>query len=211
MAGSNGTRRPRNRRDLILKAAARLFYEKGYENTTVRELAEAVDMQSGSLFFHFGSKEEILLAVLESASLHAEANLKGALADAQTPLEKLSAVFHAHLRTVLDDERRVYTIVLRDWRPLSPQSRKKVIALRDKYERVIAEVLDEVAQSGLIPHDIRLFRLFLLGALNWTVQWYRSGGEFTIDELAEKFLSIVLSNRRARRHAGTAPLKITNH
>lgn len=197
--GKKKRKRGADRREVIIKAAARLFREKGYEGTSVRDLANAVDLQSGSLFFHFRSKEEILQSLLEAGLVRAVAILDRYLADAKTPREKLAAVLHGHLHAILDEERDAFTVVLRDWRTLSPRSRKKVIALRDDYERHIAAVLDEVAGQGLVPSDTRLFRLFLLGALNWTVQWYRPNGDLTIDELADGFLDLLLV--RAKRTA----------
>ena len=181
-----------NRKDAILKAAGRLFREYGYEGTSVRDIAKAVRIQSGSLFFHFKSKEEILLCILEGGLLRAVAVLDRYLEHARTPREKMSAILHGHLNAVLDFERDAFTIVLRDWRTLTPASRKKIIALRDEYESHIARVLTELSGTGLIPADARLFRFFLLGALNWTVQWYRADGDLTIDQLADGFLNLLL-------------------
>jgi TetR/AcrR family transcriptional regulator, cholesterol catabolism regulator len=181
-----------NRREIIIKAAGRLFREKGYECTSVRDLATAVGLQSGSLFFHFKSKEEILVSLLEGGLLRAAAILERHLAKAVTPREKLSAILHGHLEAILHEERDAFYVVLRDWRTLSPSSRKKVIALRDQYENRIAISLDELSRTGLIPQNTRLFRLFLLGALNWTVQWYRPDGGLTIEQLADNFLDIML-------------------
>jgi TetR/AcrR family transcriptional regulator, cholesterol catabolism regulator len=179
------TRRLANRRDLIIKAAGRLFRENGYEGTSVRDLADAVGLQSGSLFFHFTSKEEILVSLLEGGLRRAVAILDRHLAKAHSPREKLSAILHGHLQSILEEERDAFYVVLRDWRTLSPPSRRKVIALRDEYESHIAGALDDLAKTGLIPKNTRLFRLFLLGALNWTVQWYRPDGGLTIQELAD--------------------------
>jgi TetR/AcrR family transcriptional regulator, cholesterol catabolism regulator len=181
-----------NRREVIIKAASRLFCEKGYERTTVRDLADAVDLHSGSLFLYFATKEEIFLAVLKSGMHRAGVILNEQLAKAQTPREKLAAICHGHLTAILGAERDAFTIVLRDWRTLSPESRQQVIALRDEYENHIGRVLDDLSGTGLIPEDTRLFRFFLLGALNWTVQWYRSTGDLTIDDLAEGFLSLMV-------------------
>jgi pheromone shutdown protein TraB len=84
----------------------------------------------------------------------------------------------AGYQTLINEaERDAFTIVLRDWRTLSPESRQQVIALGDEYESHIARVLDDLEGTGLIPENTRLFRLFLLGALNWTVQWYRADGD----------------------------------
>jgi len=192
----NKRKRLANRREIIIKAAGRLFREKGYEGTSVRDLADAVGLQSGSLFFHFRSKEEILLSLLEGGLRRAVAILDRHLSAAVSPREKVSAILHGHLQAILDEERDAFYVVLRDWRTLSPHSRRKVIALRDEYENRIALSLSELAPSGLIPGNIRLFRLFLLGALNWTVQWYRPDGDLTIGELADSFLELVLPKQR---------------
>lgn len=198
MPESNKRKRVANRREIIVKAAGRLFREKGYEGTSVRDLADAVGLQSGSLFFHFRSKEEILLSLLEGGLRRAVAILDRHLAAAVSPREKLSAILHGHLQAILDEERDAFYVVLRDWRTLSPYSRKKVIALRDEYENRIALSLNELAHSGLIPGNTRLFRLFLLGALNWTVQWYRPDGDLTIGELADSFLELMVPKQSRR-------------
>jgi len=195
---NNKRKRVANRREIIVKAAGRLFREKGYEGTSVRDLADAVGLQSGSLFFHFRSKEEILLSLLEGGLRRAVAILDRHLAAAVSPREKLSAILHGHLQAILDEERDAFYVVLRDWRTLSPYSRKKVIALRDEYENRIALSLNELAHSGLIPGNTRLFRLFLLGALNWTVQWYRPDGDLTIGELADSFLELMVPKQSRR-------------
>jgi TetR/AcrR family transcriptional regulator, cholesterol catabolism regulator len=181
-----------NRREAIIRAAGKLFRQHGYEGTSVRDIGAAVGLQSGSLFFHFETKEEILVSLLEGGMRRAVAILEEHLRAAKSPEEKLSAIVHGHLKAILRDERDAFYVVLRDWRTLSPPSRKKVIALRDEYERHIAKALDELAPNSVIPKNRRLFRLFLLSALNWTVQWYRPDGELSIDELAVGFLEFMV-------------------
>ena len=80
--------------------------------------------------------------------------------------------------------------------------RRKVIALRDEYESHISAALEELAKTGIIPANTRLFRLFLLGALNWTVQWYRPDGGLTIDQLADGFLELMLPHQARPNGAG---------
>jgi AcrR family transcriptional regulator len=208
VSGNGKRTRPTNRREIIIKAAGQLFRKQGYEGTSVRDIADAVGLQSGSLFFHFSSKEEILLSLLEGGLRRAVAILDHHLAQAVSPREKLSAILHGHLQAILEEERDAFYVVLRDWRTLSSPSRRKVIALRDEYESHIALSLDELAHTGLIPGNTRLFRLFLLGALNWTVQWYRPDGGLTINQLADGFLELMLpqqaqtnETRRTRKAA----------
>jgi TetR/AcrR family transcriptional regulator, cholesterol catabolism regulator len=191
--GSSKVNGGTNRKGAILKAAARLFRQKGYERTTVRDLAQAVHMQSGSLFFHFKTKEDILHAVAQEGLERAIATLDMTLARARAPREKLAAILRTHLHATLGEERDAFTVVLLDWRSLPPKSRKRLIPLRDDYESHLGRALQDLSKSGVLPKDTKLLRLFLLGALNWTVHWYRPDGSLTIDELADGFLELVLT------------------
>ncbi len=197
--GNRKRTRLTNRREVIIRAAGKLFHKRGYEGTSVRDIAEAVGLHSGSLFFHFETKEEILVSLLEGGLRRAVTILDDHLARASSPREKLSGLMHGHLKAILQDERDAFYVVLRDWRTLSPFSRKKVIALRDEYESHIARALDRIAENGIIPKNRRLFKLFLLGALNWTVQWYRPDGDLSIDQLADGFLDLMVPQESAAR------------
>jgi len=183
-----------NKRRAIIKAAARLFRHKGYERTTVRDLAKAVRIQSGSIFFHFDSKEQILEAVIEEGMRRAVAALDAAVAQAHSPREKMSAILHTHLRQTLGDERDTFVVLMLDWRALPPRSRLRTVKFRDEYERHIGQVLEDLARDGVVHQNTPLLRLFLLGALNWTILWYRQDGRLTIDELADAFLDLLLPN-----------------
>src|SRR5262249_49037527 len=140
-----------NRKADILKAAARLFREKGYERTTVRDLANAVHMQSGSLFFHFKTKDDILHAVAQEGLEHAVEILDRTVASARTPREKLAAILRTHLHATLGEGRDAFTVVLLDWRSLPPKSRKRLVPLRDDYESHFSRALRDLSKSGVLP------------------------------------------------------------
>jgi AcrR family transcriptional regulator len=197
-----------NRREIIIKTAGRLFREKGYDATSVRDLADAVGLQSGSLFFHFKSKEEILVSLLADGMRRAVAILDRHVAAAASPQEKLSAIIHGHLKAILEEEHDAFYVVIHDWRALSPASRRKVIALRDEYEAHVARALGELAGTCLVPKNTRLFRRFLLGALNWTVQWYRPDGGLTIEQLADGFLELLLPQQAPINETGVTRVAV---
>lgn len=181
-----------NRRKDILKEAARLFHEQGYERTSVRVLAEAVNMQSGSLFYHFKTKEEILVAIMQEGIAYLIATLDEALTAAQNPRERLLALLRVHLTAVLEDFPDELAVYLQEWRSLSAEGQAQLIQQRDLYERRIHELLGEAAAAGLIRPDVKLFRLFLLGALNWTLEWFDPAGELSAGQLAERYLSYIV-------------------
>ncbi|WP_159875913.1 TetR/AcrR family transcriptional regulator [Aquitalea denitrificans] len=181
-----------SRRMELVRAAAKLFRDQGYERTTVRDLGNAVGLQSGSLFYHFRTKEEILVAVMALGISATTEQLGEAIARARHPRDKLSALFHVHLSSLLGDNQAALEVMLYEWRSVSAAAKPGLIVLRDRYEALWQEVLDEAAAAGLVKQDTRLLRRTLLGSLHWSVQWYKSDGELSVDKLAERMLALVL-------------------
>lgn len=189
---------PERRRRLIAAAAA-LFRRYGYERTTAREIARALGLQSGSIFYHFASKEDLLVAVMLEGMRQFAAAARGPLAAARTPLERLRALFYGHL-TALHGGGDEQAVVIQEWRSLAARPRRRVVGLRDEVETMWRDVLDEAAAAGLVSGDLRLLRLAMLGALNWTLQWYQREGPLGVRELADDLLAVfVPAARRARR------------
>ncbi len=181
-----------SRRMELVRAAARLFRDQGYERTTVRDLGNAVGLQSGSLFYHFRTKEEILVAVMALGITATTEQLASALAAAGDTRSKLAALFHVHLHSLLGDNQAALEVMLYEWRSVSPAAKPGLIVLRDRYEALWQQVLDQAASEGLVKNDTRLLRRTLLGSLHWTVQWYRNDGELSVAQLADRMLALVL-------------------
>jgi len=182
------------RRKELVAIAARLFCNQGYESTTVRMLADAMGIKSGSLFHHFNDKQEILYAVIESGMLHAMEIARQTLAKAQTPKERLYALARAHLYTLLED-RDAHVVAIYEWRSLTQDSRDLLVKLRDAYEDSWREVINECHEAGLLEGDQSLQRHLALGALNWTVQWYKPDRKLSPDELAQELVAMVLREK----------------
>lgn len=150
-------------------------------------------MQSGSLFYHFKSKEDILAAVIEWGVRDALERAEYALGGARGPRERVEALGRAHLETLLGETSEAMVVTLYEWRSLPLEMRAEIVRLRDGYEAMWQEVLEEAAAEGLIPsNDIALLRRFALGALNWTVQWHDPAGEMGVEELTRGFVSLLL-------------------
>jgi len=183
---------PNGRRMELVLAAAALFRDQGYERTTVRDLGTAVGMQSGSLFYHFRSKEEILVAVMALGITRTTEQLEAALELAPDLRAKLATLFHVHLTSLLGENQAALEVMLYEWRSVSDEARPGLVVLRDRYESLWQRVLDEAAEAGLVKHDTHLLRRTLLGSLHWSVQWFREDGELSVDELADRMLELVL-------------------
>ena len=183
---------PESARGKLLQTAAHLFRSKGYERTTVRDLAGAVGIQSGSIFHHFKSKDEILKAVMEETILYNTALMRAALAEAQGPRERVLALIRCELQSIMGGTGEAMGVLVYEWRSLSEESQAYILSLRDSYELIWLEVLGEAKAAGLCQSDPFVLRRFLTGALSWTTTWFRPGGKMSLDELAEQALALVI-------------------
>lgn len=184
-------------RQALVEAAAQLFREKGYERTTVRDLAAAVGMQSGSLFYHFKTKGEILAEVMQQGIEQVISNMEAALLGVTEPRERLVALTHSHLYTLLSNEQAALASLLYDWKSLPAELQTDILDARNRYERQCREEFSAAQAAGYLPQDgsvdIAVTVRFWLGAINWTPQWYKVGGEMAIDQLAEQLVARLLT------------------
>lgn len=176
------------RRELVL-TAGRLFCKHGYERTTVRELARAVGLQSGSLFHHFRSKEEILVAVMNNGIQEVIDDGERALARYSAPADRLAALFRVHMWSMLQGAGGdAMNALVYEWRSLSAPSQAAVKALSDHYEAMWQSVVADAVSAGLMKGDARVIKRCVLGAMNLTVQWYKPGGRLAPAEFVDAML-----------------------
>lgn len=182
-----------DRRELILDCATQLFAEHSYNRTTVRMLADAVGVQSGALFYYFQTKEQILIEIIERGLRWIAEAAEAALATTQDPELQLRRLLHAHLHTLLGPARPAMQVMLNEWRYLDQEAKARIIGSRDRYETTWQTVIDQAAEVQLLAaQDTHLLRLYLLGAVNWSVTWYREDGGLTVEQLAERMFDMTL-------------------
>ncbi|MBV1895382.1 MAG: TetR/AcrR family transcriptional regulator [Rhodobacteraceae bacterium] len=175
-----------NRRELVLETAAGFFVRKGFNGTSIRDIAKAAGMLPGSLYYHFPSKEAVLVAVFEEGVRRISQAVDSALADCQDDAWlRLQAACTAHLATLLegsDFAHVVVRVVPRD----APGAETELVTLRNAYE---ARFITLVKDLPLPPEtDPSLFRLMLIGAMNHAPLWYREG-RHTPADLADQFIA----------------------
>lgn len=186
-ASRNVVPRADNRLPLILDSAARFFSEKGFGYTSMRDIAGAAGMLPGSLYYHFASKEELLVAVYAEGVRRIKEAVVAALARGGAPWTRLENACAAHLEGLLEDS-DYGQVVIRVRPEDAPEVAAQLVALRDEYERTFAQALDALP---LPPRtDRRVLKLMLMGALNWSQTWYRSGRE-SPQVLARRFVRLL--------------------
>jgi AcrR family transcriptional regulator len=181
-----------NRRDDLLRAAARLFVEKGFDATTTRDIAEAVGMRSGSPFYHFRSKQELLKAAMIEGLKTGSRRLQAAIERIADPEQRLRVMIRTHLGNLLEGDCHA-PMLLYESRSLDAAGRAEIATVTDRYQAVWQATLDELASRGRLRSSARPLRLFLFGMLNWSSQWYRLDGALSLDELAEAAAELLLS------------------
>jgi AcrR family transcriptional regulator len=182
-----------NRRSDIVRAAGRLFREKGYSATTIRDIADAVNMRSGSPFYHFKSKQDILRTVALDGIGTIHAAVARVATSNKAPRARFEAMLAAHLNVLLGDEGRdIAATLLHESRHLDAAAQGEVIRLKDAYEGLWQSVLKELKQQGALADDSPVTRLFLMGAMNWATQWYRPDGGRTPKQIARQLAKLLL-------------------
>lgn len=183
---------PESARGRLLREAAGLFRDKGYERTTVRDLAAAVGIQSGSLFHHFRTKEDILKAVMVETIRLNTAVMRAAMNAAGSNREKLKALVRAELESINGQTGEAMAVLVFEWRSLSEASQADVLTLRDIYEALWMTVLNALKEDGALTADPFIVRRMLAGALSWTVTWYRpERGGLTLEGLTDQVIAML--------------------
>lgn len=185
------------RKEEILSAAASLFRRQGFERTSVREIAQVLGMTSGSLFYHFASKEDLLVMIMEEGLRAITRSVQQARDSEMQLPERLLAMMRRHLAALLGPRLDAMSVLLYEWRSLSPAAQAQMLALRDAYEDLWTQSLQQAADQGLIDADVALVRQTLLGALNWSAQWYKPGGRLDIDALAQRMFAMLFPRMAA--------------
>ena len=164
-----------DRRAELIEKAALLFGARGYANTSMRDISAAFGILHGSIYHHFGSKEELFITVYASGVDRFVKDVEKAIEPLTDPWQRLEAACVAHLEALLMRESPAAT-VLADWSAnYSESMRAALVAQRDRYEKVFLKLTDAVE----LPQGVkkRYFRLGLLGALNGALMWYQPGGD----------------------------------
>ncbi len=183
---------PRGR---LLSAAAHLFRDKGFDRTTVRDIAAAVGIQSGSIFHHFKSKEDILYAVMEEVIHFNTARLEQAVAGEPTAEGQLRALIRAELQSIVGDTAEAMTVMVTEWRCLSEDKQRKALALRSIYEQLWLDALNALHAEGAFRDDPFIMRRLLTGMTGWTPNWFDRDGPLSLDDLADIMLARVIGEK----------------
>jgi hypothetical protein len=116
------------------------------------------------------------------------------MAQPLAPEEKLVRMIRSQLGTILEDGNDFIPVLLYEWRSLSDANRRRIVALKDRYDALWQRLIDDLQRAGHVPGDAQLVRLLILGAVNWTGTWYKPGGRLSLDQVADDAARLFLRN-----------------
>lgn len=178
-AGSDGSKTA----EAIRAAGLRLIFERGYEGMSLRDLAQMVGIQPGSLYNHITTKQALLFDLLVEHMTRLTEALDAALAGAEDPLARLDAFIEFHLRYHLTRKMEVF-VNNSELRSLEPQNRAIVTGLRRDYERRLEMILAEGTTDGsLVVPDVAVATFAIIAQLTGVVGWYEPTGRLSEDEI----------------------------
>lgn len=211
MAGPNGKLGKRgkiseDRWRAILDAAAEIFARKGYEGTTIRDIADAVGMLAGSLYYYISTKEDLLFALVDEIHRDGRRLMEDPPISAGDPLEAIRETVFRHVRFTAENVVRT-AVFYDDFRYLAHERKAAIVEYRRSYELEVAGLIERGQKQGVFKATVEpeLAAIALLGFLNSIHQWYRPGGQWTPDQLAEAYAELavggLVSPPAARRKA----------
>jgi AcrR family transcriptional regulator len=191
-------------RQEILRTAARLFQQRGYDATSMNDVAGALKLSKGGLYHHFQGKDEILFEIMNHAMEITEERVLAPVRAIQDPVERLRSLIRRHIEVVLSPRDREITVMLHENHPLPPGLRKRINTRKKEYVHFVEDLIAQVqkesqkdaqkdaqrvpAAKGTVTPRAAAFAL--LGMINWIYQWYKPEGNLQANTLIPQFTDL---------------------
>jgi AcrR family transcriptional regulator len=189
---------PKKREREIVDAAAEIFHRNGYADTSVQDVADAVGILKGSLYYYIDSKEDLLYRVLLEVHEDAGDILASIVAmTGATPLERIAAYVRRHVEYNVRNTTKV-AVYYHDFGLLSPERKADIRKHRRVYEEFLENLIREAQKAGDVAPsaDPRVLAYCMFGTMNWTYTWYRPGGRVSVAELADMIAEFTVNGLR---------------
>jgi len=194
-------------RDAILRSAARLFRERGFADTGMRDIADAAGLSAANLYHYFDGKNDLLFYCQDRALDRMLAAVAEARRRGPSAVERLTLVCTAHLQTLLDDVEGATAHLQIE--SLSPALRSAIVKKRDRYELAVRRLIADGVRSGeLVNLDPAIVARAMLGAMNWTVTWFRPDGPNPAAAVGEVISRFLVRGIASRSPATTRTLSV---
>ena len=196
------------KRKRTIEVAATLFYERGYENTSLDAIAERMSVTKPFIYAHFVSKAELLAEICSRGIASALEAMESVLSSVPgSPLVRLEELGRRFVTAVLTSQRYI-AIFAREEKNLAPDDFKRISDMRRTFDLKLVALLDEgVAAGEFHIADTRMAALAIGGMVSWAYVWYRDDGRFTLERLSVELTALMLNLVGARPEASSQPVR----
>lgn len=182
---------PSETREQIIRVATVLFSERGYNGTSMTDVAGAIGVTAASLYYHFDNKQALLLSVLQAGVEEFLPSLEAIAVSDRAPEAKLRKAIANHVAFVLERSDGV-SVFIRERRFLEPPYAEAYLVEVDRYDEVFTAVVSEAAAGGRLPDvDPKVLSMMILGSINSIVQWYRPDGRYDPPTMANTLVDLI--------------------
>ncbi|MBL4838313.1 MAG: TetR/AcrR family transcriptional regulator [Kordiimonadaceae bacterium] len=189
-----------SKRKLIV-AAAQLFKTSGYDKTTVRDIANAVGITSGSIFYYFDSKEDLLEAVILYGISAGLEIIVAELEKKSTPTSRFHALVYAHLLALHGEPGNAHEVSSREWSRLPNDARARLKGLHERYRVIWTQELNALKDAEVLVGDEEMCRRIMVPALNWSSTWLNSKTKKVFEDIADNMCAGVLNISKQEFHS----------
>jgi AcrR family transcriptional regulator len=183
------------KKDYIMAQAARIFSERGYGRTTMKDIGRACRCEASNIYNYFPSKEVLLYEILKEEMEQLLVPLRHLLHDNETdPSEQLKFMLKHHLNLVLGTRRTYKAIFESEFKFLRPRDKKRIIELRDEFEKIMQTILQRGIAKGIFSQlDVKMTSYLIISMITRVRTWYNPHGRLTINEIAEAVFNLTMN------------------
>jgi len=184
---------PENRsaREKILLAAVQLFAEYGYHAAPLRDIARIAGIQAASIYYHYTSKQALLIEIMETYMQRLNANLERILREQNEPQQRLRAAIANHIR-LHTNYKSEFFIIDTEIRALEEESRKRIISLRDHYEYLLQELLRDGMERGVFRQsDVKVSSYAIIAMCTEVATWFRPNGRLSVQQVIDIYTQMI--------------------
>ncbi|MCV9386774.1 TetR/AcrR family transcriptional regulator [Reichenbachiella ulvae] len=183
----------KSKKQIIVEEAARLFREKGFVGTTMRDLASEVGMEAASLYNHIRSKDEILIEICLSLANTYSAKMDEVYPSDYTPIGKIKKLIALHIQ-INSMSSPLATVMNDEWRHLPEPTKTKFLDMRKRYEYQFTDIIQQGIEKGEIKQlDPRITLYTLLSSVRWLQHWYHANRELDVKDIKDNIMEMFLS------------------
>jgi AcrR family transcriptional regulator len=178
----------KKRLEEVYEIAARLFEEKGYDATSIQDIAAAIGVLKGSLYYYFESKEDLLLGILKDWQKASIPELEKYTNFVGSPAEQLRYMISGYVTWTIDH--RLYVALFeREYRSLSPEHQAELVPVRDRYERLMRQLITQGKEQGQFREDVevKLTTIATFSMINGIPMWYQPSGPYSPTRIASVY------------------------